>query len=77
VFIQAGTPGDIIPKLDDLAVNMASYLVGAAVSAPSDRDGLVRPAINSASKSSPQAVADLERRVADLERVIFNRAPGE
>ncbi len=71
VFIQAGSPGEIIPKLDDLSVSMASYLVGAAVSAP---PALETPTL-AVGKTSPQSVADLQRRVAELERVIFNRTP--
>jgi hypothetical protein len=73
VFIQAGSPGEIIPKLDDLSVSMASYLVGAAVSSPP----VLEYPTPSANNSSQQAVADLQRRVADLERVIFNRKAGE
>lgn len=73
VFIQAGTPGDIIPKLDDLSLRMTRYLVGASVSAPPPSDGPPSPAV----KSAPQPSGDLERRVAELERVIFNRAPAD
>jgi len=71
VFIQAGTPADIIPKLDDLSVRVASYLVGASVSAAPPTDTPVA----AAPKPATQSNSDLERRVAELERVIFNRAP--
>ena len=71
VFIQAGTPADIIPKLDDLSVRMANYLVGAAVSAPPVLESPMR----AVGKPSTQSISDLERRVAELERVIFNRTP--
>lgn len=73
VFIQAGSPGEIIPKLDDLALKMASYLVGAAVSAPPVPTSSAPPA----GKSSNKTIADLQRRVAELERVIFNRTADE
>ncbi|MFP8879009.1 MAG: hypothetical protein VCE43_05835 [Myxococcota bacterium] len=71
VFIQAGSPGEIIPKLDDLSVRVTRYLVGAAVSAPPVSENSTR----AATKPATQSTGDLQRRVAELERVIFNRTP--
>ena len=64
VFIQAGSTGEIIPKLGVLLESISRYLVGdAASSAP----------LASADAAAPGAasLADIEQRVEALERAIF------
>ncbi len=64
VFIQAGSTGEIIPKLGVLLESVTRYLVGdAAPSAP----------LASADAAAPGAssLADIEQRVEALERAIF------
>ena len=67
VFIQAGSPGEIIPKLGVLLESVSRYLVGDAASlAP-------RASADAAAPNAPGAssLADIEQRVEALERLIF------
>jgi len=71
VFVQAGSAGEIIPKLGVLAQNVSRYLMDAA-----------KPAapVAGAEPAAPQApdaasLVDLELRVEALERVIFAPPP--
>lgn len=69
VFIQSGTLGAIIPRLDDVAGRIVHFLQGAA-----------GEQAQSSSSEAPPAVAnkgDLERRVEALERVVFSQAKGD
>ncbi len=64
VFVQSGTLGEIIPKLDELAEKLHLHVSGgkrasaAAASAPGGSD-----------------LADLESRVEALERTVFRAGP--
>ncbi len=66
VFIQAGSPGEIIPKLADLSKSMTTYLVGAAVSANSP------PVADAAAATAGPGIADLQKRIEALERIVFS-----
>jgi TolB-like protein len=68
VFIQAGSPAEIIPKLGDLSESVTRYLVGAAGSTSA-------PAAANPSATTPTAnseLADLQQRIEALERVVFS-----
>ena len=68
VFVQAGSPAEIIPKLDDLSERVARYMVGAAVSAgPAIDPSAAAPAAGAQTPSQ----ATLEARIEALERVVF------
>ncbi len=67
VFIQAGSASEIIPKLGVLSENVARYLVGVAES-PEPAAAAKSPALG---VSGAASLADIERRVEALERVIF------
>lgn len=69
VFVQSGTLGAIIPRLDDVAGRIVHFLRGAA-GAP----------VASSSDEAPQgaaSVGDLEQRVEALERAVFPQQAGE
>ena len=68
VFIQAGSPGEIIPKLGDLSERFTRYLVGAEVSTGP------QPAVNAAAPAAAAAsgLSDLQQRIEALERVVFS-----
>jgi TolB-like protein len=68
VFIQAGSPGEIIPKLGDLSESMTRYLVGAAVATNS------APAADATATAATadSELADLQQRIEALERVVFS-----
>jgi TolB-like protein len=71
VFVQAGTLGDIIPKLDELADRVGRYVAGGANGSP---------AVASAPPSGPGAskseLDELRRRVEALERNAGIKAAG-
>jgi len=71
VFVQAGSAGEIIPKLGVLAQNVSRYLMDAAK--PAARVA----GAESAAAQAPDApsLVDLELRVEALERVIFAPPP--
>jgi len=65
VFIQAGSTGEIIPKLGVLLESISRYLVGDAASSA--------PLASADAPDAPGAasLADIEQRVEALERAIF------
>jgi hypothetical protein len=67
VFIQAGSVGEIIPKLGVLSESVVRHLVGAAAS-PGPLAGAEAAAAGAPGAAS---LADIEQRVEALERVIF------
>jgi hypothetical protein len=68
VFIQAGSPAEIIPKLGDLSESVTRYLLGTAVSTGP------QPGVNAAVPPTAAAsgLADLQQRIEALERVVFS-----
>jgi hypothetical protein len=73
VFVQAGSAGEIIPKLEVLAQNVSRYLLEDAM-APG---GSPERSQNAAAPRAPDATSlvDLELRIEALERVIFAPPP--
>ncbi len=72
VFIQSGSLGDIIPKLDDLSARIARFVgVGALVDAGAGSNGAGSPA------AVDNAVSKLRERVDALERVVYIDALGD
>jgi hypothetical protein len=66
VFIQAGSPGEIIPKLGDMSESVTRYLVGAAVSTK------LPPAANATAPAAAPEFTELQQRIEALERVVFS-----
>jgi TolB-like protein len=64
IFVQSGTLGEIIPKLDDLAEKIARYMTGGAASVAATSDGA----------SEGAEIDELRRRVDKLERTVFTQA---
>ncbi len=60
IFIQSGSVGEIIPRLDELAEKVARYL-----------DGEAPHAAASASNGSEPGFQELRRRVEALERTVY------
>ena len=70
IFIQSGTMGEIIPKLDDLADKVARYVRGEPARAAA-------PTTNGTNGSaSADALDDLKRRLDALERAVFPPVAG-
>ncbi len=68
VFIQAGSPGEIIPKLDDLSDKVARYIErGAPPRAVAERGS--KPA---AAPPADDTVAELRERIRALEQAVFD-----
>jgi len=68
VFIQAGSPGEIIPQLSEMSDRMTEYLVGAAASAPpSVRSGEAGATAGDEFAKLRTRIEFLERAVSDLE----------
>jgi outer membrane protein insertion porin family len=65
VFVQSGTLGEIIPKLDELAEKIRLYVSGGR--APADAAA--------AAPARPAELVELERRVEALERTVFRSGP--
>jgi hypothetical protein len=65
IFVQSGTLGDIIPKLDELAEKIRLHVSGGRAAA----SAAVAPAPASAE------LGDLQRRVEALERSVFRSGP--
>ncbi|MGH0029548.1 MAG: hypothetical protein ACQGVC_07145 [Myxococcota bacterium] len=61
IFIQSGTMGEIIPKLDELADKVAHYVSGE----------LPASAVSFAQRPEPANVGELRRRLEALERAVF------
>ena len=64
IFVQSGTLGEIIPKLDDLAAKIARYMTGG---------GQGPPAAVASQGSDTNALDELRRRVDKLERSVFTQ----
>lgn len=76
IFIQSGTMGEIIPKLDELADKVARHL-GAPVPAPGAGVGAeVAGSSNGAGGSSAAELEALCRRLEALERAVFEPVAG-
>ena len=67
VFIQAGSASEIIPKLGVLSESVTRYLVGAA----ERPESLAGADVTAPGAPDAASLADIERRVEALERVIF------
>jgi len=65
IFVQSGTLGEIIPKLDELAQKIHLYVSG----------GKRATAPSASSASGYSNLADLESRVEALERTVFRAGP--
>jgi hypothetical protein len=66
IFVQSGTLGEIIPKLDELAEKIHLHVSGGA-----------RPGDATAPAPAPEGndLANLESRVEALERTVFRTGP--
>ena len=64
VFIQSGSPGEIIPKLDGVSERIVRFLTGPPA-AQADVAEVAAPASNT------ESLSDLEGRVSALEQVVF------
>jgi TolB-like protein len=64
VFIQSGSIGEIIPRLDELAEKIARYLEAGPAAAPG-------AGATSGSAESGSSLEDLNRRVEALERAVY------
>lgn len=75
VFVQAGTLGEIIPELDDLAAKIARYAKSGGKDAPAVAagPGTVQAPAGAASDSK---LLELDARVRALEKAVF-RDPSE
>jgi TolB-like protein len=73
MFVQSGALGEIIPRLDDLAQTVASYLTmgeaGTPAAASADDLGGGSGAAGMAAEALSE-VEDLRARVAELERIV-------
>jgi len=67
IFVQSGTLGEIIPKLDELAAKISRYMTGAG-------QGAAAPAPGGAEVSEANEIEELRRRVDKLERTVFTQA---
>ena len=66
IFVQSGTLGEIIPRLDDLARKVGAFVVaGGAGGAP--------PVSAAPPAGGAPAAGDLEARIEALERAVFGR----
>lgn len=81
VFIQSGTVGEIIPKLDATAGKISLFVAGSVQ--PEDDD---LPAVAASPKAAPQpapsaaneaALEDLRRRLGAIEDYLFGRGDSE
>jgi TolB-like protein len=66
IFVQAGTLGEIIPKLDDLAAKIARYMTAGAGAAAAAAPGNEDP--------SGDDLEQLRQRVDRLERTVYTQA---
>jgi TolB-like protein len=61
VFIQSGSVGEIIPRLDELAEKVTRYLEGRDTSSPA----------SSSPAEGPDDLQEIQRRIEALERAVF------
>jgi TolB-like protein len=66
IFVQSGTLGEIIPKLDDLAAKLAHYMTNAGQGGP--------VAAGAEPPSNSGQIDELRQRVDRLERTVFTQA---
>jgi TolB-like protein len=66
IFVQSGTLGEIIPKLDDLAAKIARYMTSGGQSGP--------VAAGAEPPSNSGQIDELRQRVDRLERSVFTQA---
>ncbi len=66
IFVQSGTLGEIIPKLDDLASKIARYMTNGGQSGP--------VAAGAEPPSNSGQIDELRQRVDRLERSVFTQA---
>jgi TolB-like protein len=66
IFVQSGTLGEIIPRLDELAEKIRLHVSGGAP-----------PAAAAGAAEGPGALGDLQRRVEALERSVFRSGPDQ
>jgi len=66
IFVQAGTLGEIIPKLDDLAAKIARYMTAGAGATAAAAAGNEDP--------SGDDLEQLRQRVDRLERTVYTQA---
>ena len=69
VFVQSGTLGAIIPRLDDVAGRIVHFLRGTA--------GAPVPSPGGEAPQGAASVGDLERRVEALENAVFPQQAAE
>ncbi len=74
IFIQSGTMGDIIPKLDEIVDRVAVYTKVASGAGP---PGAPASAAAPSAGPSPDVIRDLIRRLEALEKAVFKGGPGE
>jgi TolB-like protein len=67
IFVQSGTLGEIIPKLDELAEKIRLHVSGGRAASGTGTEAAAGSA----------GAADLERRVEALERVVFRTGPAQ
>jgi TolB-like protein len=65
IFVQSGTLGEIIPKLDELAEKIRLHVSGG------------RPAVAAGAAPVSGDLGDLQRRVEALERTVFRSGPDQ
>jgi TolB-like protein len=74
IFVQAGSIGEIIPHLDDVAERVGRYVVSPGTAAPSVAAGPGAPALQGPAAPARQGEVDaLRSRVERLESVIYGR----
>jgi hypothetical protein len=71
IFVQSGTMGDIIPKLDQMVDKIAYFLSG-----PEEADGILAAGAPAASRPAAEplageSVAELRDRIEALERAVY------
>ena len=71
IFVQSGTMGDIIPKLDQMVDKIAYFLSG-----PEEADGILAAGAPAASRPAAEplageSVAELLDRIEALERAVY------
>lgn len=81
VFIQSGTMGDIIPKLDRLVDKVAVFLKEAGAiegsASVAGGNGAEAPAQGPGAEESADALRELRDRVDALERFVYRENPPE
>jgi hypothetical protein len=72
VFIQSGTVGEIIPKLDMLVDKIVMFVKSGGAAAVADAPGAGEPAsLQDGSGVGPDAIQELRERVEALEQAVY------